>query len=239
MPLTFGSLFSGIGGMDLGLERAGMQCRWQVEINPFCRQVLAKHWPEVPKYEDITQLTGDELQPVDVLAGGFPCQDLSVAGRRAGIDGERSGLWSHYARLIGVLRPRFVLIENVTGLLDNEPMRRVLGDLSALRFDAEWRVLRASQFGAPHERERAFVVAYSDSLSGAKGMGNFSNRAGSIFGGSNPKRNGFWLQASNLASRMGDGVPDQLYIPRGEGLGNAVVPQVAECIGRRIIEAAV
>lgn len=161
--MTFGSLFSGIGGIDLGLERAGMTCRWQVEIDPFCQKVLAKHWPLVPKYGDIREVTGDELERVDLLAGGFPCQDLSCAGKRAGIDGERSGLWREYARLIGELRPRYVLIENVPGVLANEPMRRVLGDLSALGFNAEWQSLPAAAFGAPHIRYRVFIVANSES----------------------------------------------------------------------------
>ena len=106
--MTFGSLFAGIGGLDLGLERAGMECRWQVEIDEFCRKVLAKHWPEVPKYGDIGKLTGEELEPVDLICGGFPCQDLSQAGRRAGLEGDRSGLWFEFARIVGVLRPRWV-----------------------------------------------------------------------------------------------------------------------------------
>lgn len=238
VTLTFGSLFSGIGGMDLGLERAGMVCKWQVEINEFARGILRHHWPAVPKYGDITTLSGDQLERVDLTAGGFPCQDLSVAGKRAGITGERSGLWAEFARLIGELRPRYVLIENVTGLLDNEPMRRVLGDLSALRFDAEWRVLPARRIGAPHERQRAFIVAYSNEVDGATRMGHIKDWPRPVFAGSNPERSRFWVQASNLVARMGDGVPKELYKSCAEGLGNAVVPQVAEWIGRRIIEAA-
>jgi DNA (cytosine-5)-methyltransferase 1 len=99
-PLTFGSLFTGIGGMDLGLERAGMKCRWQVEINDYRQRVLAARWPHVKRYGDITKLTGDELEPVDCIAGGFPCQDISFAGYGAGLDGERSGLWYEFARII-------------------------------------------------------------------------------------------------------------------------------------------
>src|SRR5215510_9060927 len=123
--LTFGSLFAGIGGIDLGLERAGMECRWQVEIDPFCRQILAKHWPEVKRYDDIRKLAASDLEPVDLMAGGFPCQDLSQAGKRAGIEGTRSGLWFEFARLVRGLRPRYVLIENVPGLLVYDAMRRV------------------------------------------------------------------------------------------------------------------
>jgi DNA (cytosine-5)-methyltransferase 1 len=235
--MTFGSLFSGCGGMDLGLENAGMQCRWQVEIDPFARTLLEKHWPHVPKYGDVTGISGDRLEWVDCIAGGFPCQDLSCAGKQAGIDGERSGLWAHFARLIGEIRPRFALIENVTGLLGNEPMRRVLGDLSAMRFDAEWRVLRVGDFGGPHERERAFVVAYSHEVYGSAGMGDLQKGTRTIFAGSHPERSRFWVQASDLVARMGDGISKELYRPRGEVIGNAASPVVAEWIGRRILAA--
>src|SRR5262245_18041782 len=130
--MTFGSLFSGIGGIDVGLARAGWICRWQVENDPFCQKILAKHWPEVKRYRDITKLTGSELETVDLLAGGFPCQDLSQAGKRAGIEGTRSGLWFEYARLVGQLRPRYVLIENVAGRLVYDGMRRWAGHLARL-----------------------------------------------------------------------------------------------------------
>jgi len=239
--MTFGSLFSGIGGMDLGLERAGMTCKWQVEIDPFCQKVLEKHWPGVKRYGDIREVVGAELEHVDLLAGGFPCQDLSVAGKRAGIDGERSGLWSEYARLIGELRPRYVLIENVSGLLANEPMRRVLGDLSALGFDAEWHMLPASKFGAPHERSRVWTIAYSigSRLQGfiveggsirspeVQTSAKFGNRIVSCFG--------WWKDFGDL--RVGDGFHDRMDRSRVRSMGNAIVPQVAEWIGRQIIEA--
>ena len=159
--LTFGSFFAGIGGLDLGLERAGMECRWQVEIDPFCQRILAKHWPDVKRYGDIKQLTGKELEPVDVVCGGFPCQDLSVAGKQVGIEGTRSGLWFEYARLIGQLRPRYVLIENVSGLLVYDAMRRVVGELARLGYVGVWRSFRASDFGASHLRKRIFIVAHS------------------------------------------------------------------------------
>jgi DNA (cytosine-5)-methyltransferase 1 len=161
VPITFGSLFAGIGGVDLGLERAGMQCRWQVEVDPFCQDILAKHWFGVKRYGDIRQLTGTELEAVDVVCGGFPCQDLSVAGKRTGIEGSRSGLWFEYARLLGVLRPRFVLIENVSGLLVHDAMRRVVGELARLGYVGIWRSFRASDFGASHLRKRIFIVAHS------------------------------------------------------------------------------
>ena len=158
--MNFGSLFSGIGGIDLGLERAGMQCRWQVEIDPFCRKILAKHWPHVKRYGDITKLDGRELEPVDLIAGGFPCQDLSQAGKRIGIEGPRSGLWFEFARIVRVLRPGYVLAENVPGLLTNPgAMAAVIGDLARCGYVGLWRCLRASEFGASHLRKRVFIVA--------------------------------------------------------------------------------
>ncbi len=234
--MTFGSLFAGIGGMDLGLERAGMTCKWQVEIDPFCNKILEKHWPHVKRYGDIRTIDGDRLERVDCIAGGFPCQDLSNAGKRAGIWGERSGLWGEYARLIGKVRPRFVLIENVPGLLDGG-ITRVLRDLAQCGYDAEWRMLRASEFGAPHSRERLFIVAYPNQVDGEARLGNQQDGQGSVLFASNPKRSRFWVQASNLVARMGDGAPAGIYRSRGESIGNAVVPQVAEWIGRRIIAA--
>ena len=98
--MRFGSLFAGIGGMDLGLERAGMECAWQVEIDPYCQKVLAKHWPDVQRFGDIKDCGAHNLEPVDLICGGFPCQDISLAGKGAGIEGERSGLWSEYHRII-------------------------------------------------------------------------------------------------------------------------------------------
>lgn len=161
MGLTFGSLFAGIGGLDLGFERAGMACRWQVEIDPWCRRVLAKHWPDVPRHDDIKTFPPERGDwSVDVICGGFPCQDISNAGKRAGINGERSGLWSEMLRVIRVVRPRIVVVENVAALA-SRGLDRVLGDLSEIGFDAEWRIISAAEFGAPHLRRRLFIVAYS------------------------------------------------------------------------------
>ena len=115
--LTVGSLFSGIGGFDLGLERAGMRVIWQSEIDPYASAVLKKHWPHVPNHGDVRTITADRVERPDVICGGFPCQDISNAGKRAGIDGERSGLWSEFARIIGDLRPGYVIVENVAALL--------------------------------------------------------------------------------------------------------------------------
>ncbi len=135
--MNVGSLFAGIGGFDLGFERAGMRVSWQVEHDPYCRAVLARHFPDAPATKTCAMSAIDNLAPVDLICGGFPCQDLSAAGRGAGIDGARSGLWSEFARIICELRPRYVVVENVPALLtgkgkrwDRGPVGRVLGDLA-------------------------------------------------------------------------------------------------------------
>jgi len=266
--MTVGSLFSGFGGMDLGLERAGLEIAFQVEIDPFCRRVLAKHWPSVPRYGDIRETTHEQLGDVDCLAGGFPCQDISHAGRRAGIDGERSGLWSEFARLVGEIRPRLVVVENV-GALAGRGAGRVLGDLAALGFDAEWETLPAAAFGAPYLRERLFIVAY------VPGFGRGARRQrGSHPGcsrereqplpavfhadrepagreqGSDAEEEGRWLPhpSQRFSGPRGPWAvePDVArVVPRAphrveriRGLGNLVIPQIAEYIGRRILAAA-
>src|SRR5215471_10832235 len=115
--MTHGSLFAGIGGFDLGFERAGFKTIWQVEIDEYCRRVLERHFPGAERFADIRDCGKHNLKPVDVISGGFPCQDISNAGLRAGIDGERSGLWNDMQRIVGELCPRFVLVENVAALL--------------------------------------------------------------------------------------------------------------------------
>jgi DNA (cytosine-5)-methyltransferase 1 len=163
--MAFGSLFSGIGGIDLGLERAGMHCLWQVEKDVFCTKVLQKHWPDTPRYGDIRDLDTSALASVDLIAGGFPCQPHSLAGKRQASADERN-LWPEFARIIRELRPRWVLCENVVGILSSEDgdfFGKVLGDMATCGYDAQWFVLSAAQFGAPHLRERVFLVAYSAS----------------------------------------------------------------------------
>lgn len=160
--LRIGSLFSGIGGFDLGLERTGgFRTAWFCEQDEFCQHVLAQHWPGVPCYPDVTALRGADVEPVEIIVGGFPCQDLSLAGPGAGLDGARSGLWSEYARLIGELRPRYVIVENVAALLARG-LGTVLADLAALGYDAEWDCIPASAVGAPHQRDRIWLVAYPE-----------------------------------------------------------------------------
>ena len=157
--MRYGSLFSGIGGLDLGFDLAGFVCAWQVENDPFCRRVLDKHWPTVPKFGDVQTVGNHNLEPVDIVIGGFPCQDLSQAGKRRGLGGERSGLWFEFARVVREVVPRFVVVENVPGIFVSG-LGRVLGDLAASGYDAEWFCLSANSQGAPHIRDRAFIIAH-------------------------------------------------------------------------------
>jgi DNA (cytosine-5)-methyltransferase 1 len=160
---TFGSLFAGIGGFDLGLERAGMECKWQVEIDEYCRRVLAKHWPTVPRLADVRDVSASTVAAVDGICGGFPCQPVSLAGKRQGASDSR-WLWPEFACVVDGLRPRWVLLENVPGLLTQQDGAgaSVTADLAALGYDAEWGCVSASAFGAPYRRSRWFCVAYDD-----------------------------------------------------------------------------
>lgn len=233
-------LFSGIGGFSLGLERAGMQTVAFCEIEPYCQAVLRKHWPDVPIYSDIRTLTADALSrdgiAVDVICGGFPCQDISDAGQRAGIAGERSGLWWEFARLIGELRPRFVIVENVAALLDRG-MGEVLGGLAALRYDAVWDCISAHDLGLPHERDRVFIVANPSEIEGLSSLRNtglcpIADRVSDWTDWSTKQ----WPETKPRVCRVDDGVPNRSQ--RVEALGNSVVPQIPEIIGRAIIAAA-
>jgi DNA (cytosine-5)-methyltransferase 1 len=160
MPLTFGSLFAGIGGFDLGFERAGFQCRWQVEIDEYATKILKKHWPKVQRQRDIRECSASNLQRVDCIIGGFPCQDISYAGRGAGLEGERSGLFFEAVRLVRELQPRTIVLENVAALL-TRGLDRVLGTLAEIGYDAQWHCIPAAAVGAPHIRDRVFIIAYS------------------------------------------------------------------------------
>ena len=292
-------LFSGIGGFSLGLERAGMKTVAFVEREPFCQKVLAKHWPEVPIYDDVKTYRGDEHE-CDVVCGGFPCQDISFAGRGAGLAGERSGLWSEMARIISVARPRYVIVENVSALL-SRGLGTVLGDLAEIGYDTEWHCIPASYVGAPHRRDRVWVVANARSQQHESGCDAFRRTTAAQFfegvadseklfsdgsddnagkcvegktfsksrngGGSgnlaypdserlerqradrhSQRREGpqqgpaglrhrakIW-DAEPDVGRVAHGVPAR--VDRLKGLGNAVVPQIPEMIGRAILETA-
>jgi len=246
-------LFSGIGGFSLGLERTGgFKTVAFCEIEPFPRSVLAKHWPEVPCYYDVTKLTGDILErdgiSVDVITGGFPCQDISVAGKQAGIgEGTRSGLWSEIVRLIGELSPRYVIVENVAALLSGPTEQRggwfgsILADLARCGYDAEWENIPASALGAPHRRERVWIVAYPQRKRRQGPIAHdciFSSAVTPFpvpFDGSIER----WCRVAERGApvRNGDGVSLKLDRDRLKGLGNAVVPQIPELIGNAILEA--
>lgn len=231
-----GSLFAGIGGFDLGFERAGFKTSWQVEIDPYCQKVLAKNFPEAERFGDIRECGSHNLRPVDVICGGFPCQDVSWAGLGAGLEGERSGLWFQMLRIVRLLRPRFVLVENVSALLIRG-FDSVIADLAESGYDAEWDSLQAGYFGAPHERERVFILAYPNESDGKAGVGTEQDRKSPIFAGSDCEGFPVWLQAASSFAGMDDGIPSAIYQSRLGALGNTIVPQIAEMIARRIKQA--
>lgn len=234
-------LFSGIGGFAAGLQMAGFPppvafC----EIDQFCRRVLQERWPEVPVHRDVRELAGDAVRPVELICGGFPCQDISEAGRRKGIEGSRSGLWSEYARLIGELRPDYAIVENVPGLL-RRGIDRVLGDLATLGYDAEWHCIPASAVGAPHRRDRVWVIAYTvgTGMEGPLITGNIGVAGSWGWRGKTDLQEIFdspfvpttrWPQP--LLRNVDDGVPEK--VARLTALGNSVVPQIVSYIGAEL-----
>jgi len=299
-------LFSGIGGFSLGLERAGFRTVVFCEVEPYCRAVLARHWPSVPILGDIRAVTADtvrnalreqpgqrdgpsrtgETEPrfIDLICGGFPCQDISVAGKGAGLAGERSGLWVEFARLIGELRPRYAIVENVSALCFRG-LGAVLGDLAAVGYDAEWHCIPAAYVGAPHRRDRIWIVAYasrnvrtepatrwperertgksSESMANTECQGLERQRGearqprqpqpwhdgsqGADADGSNGQAVSFgrknswqrcapsfhWWESEPNVGRVAHGVSSR--VDRLRALGNAVVPQVVEVIGKAIM----
>ena len=238
--LTVGSLFSGIGGLDLGLERAGMKVIWQSEIDPYACKVLSKHWPKVPNHGNIKQINwGDIVQP-DVICGGYPCQPFSLVGQRRGEADERH-LWPWVREAISQLRPKYAILENVRGHI-TLGLSTVLGELASIGYDAEWTVVRASAVGASHRRERLFIVAhpnessmvYSDFNGRSQAVSNNTRTIIKAGGGSSDSAPGSgWLLEPDVG-RVANGVP--FRVDRLRGLGNAVVPQVAELIGRMVLD---
>lgn len=237
--LTFGSLFAGIGGFDLGFERAGMRCEWQVEIDPYCNRVLAKHWPNVRRWDDVRTFPPIEGKwGVDVVCGGFPCQDISAAGTKRGLDGIRSGLWWEMHRIICDVRPRFAVVENVAAVLDRGH-ERILRDMAQSGFDGEWEVISACSFGAPHSRERMFYVFYPHG-SQLRTSWPAEDQAESAVVHQRRTRDqrrleGWWATEPEPCSVV-YGVPG--VVDRLRGFGNTVIPEITEWIGRRIVEAA-
>lgn len=224
--MRIGSLFSGIGGLELGLEQAGAgEIAWQVERDPYCRRVLARHWPAAERHQDVTEVDFGQLEPVDVICGGFPCQDVSIAGDGAGLAGARSGLWREMVRAIRLVGPQHVIVENVAALLDRG-MGAVLGDLAESRYDAEWDCLPAGAFGAPHFRDRLFVLAHAQGER-LEADGDQPVRAPAEV--PRPARDPWWEAEPGLP-RVADGVPGRMEFTRA--LGNAVSPVVARHVGR-------
>jgi DNA (cytosine-5)-methyltransferase 1 len=276
-------LFAGIGGFSLGLERTGgFETIGFCELDKKAQAVLKKHWPEVPIYDDVTKLTKDDIHgTVDVITGGFPCQDISLAGKGAGLEGERSGLWWEYHRLIKELQPKWVIAENVSALR-SRGLDQVLRSLSEIGYDAEWHCIPASAVGAPHRRDRVWIVAYpqlhgltsssitrsleeairqestgKDNTFNTEGASSLSTSSEAM---ANPNQLGtqvqtsgkhtsqpmlrgssedwkttvgsFWAVEPNVG-RVAHGVPKR--VDRIKQLGNAVVPQIPELIGRVIL----
>jgi DNA (cytosine-5)-methyltransferase 1 len=225
--VRIGSLFSGIGGLELGLERAGLgRTAWQVECNPFCLSVLAKHWPDAERFDDVRRCGAHNLSPVEILCGGFPCQDVSQAarGRNPGLDGERSGLWLEFARITEELSPRVVLVENVASGR-NRWLPTVRRTLHLLGYRSRAFDVSARECGAPHLRRRIFVVGYADrdgepALPVDGEVARVPRVAGAMWNG--------WFSFPDRL-RMDDGFPGG--VDRIAALGNAVLPQCAETVG--------
>ena len=278
--MKVGSLFSGIGGLDLGLERAGMTVAWQSEIDPYACKVLAKHWPGVPNHGDIKRIDWGTVEPVDVICGGYPCQPFSLASpSRRGTEDPRH-LWPWVRDAISALRPRYAILENVKGHLSLGGTT-VLGDLATIGYDAQWRVIPAAGVGARHRRDRIIILAYPNSSEQTHGRqrslvpskdqstGDDRTRSRSDLGqvsmgstrqsashvadpcGSgwvrwrepfacddeevreHARRSALYWEVEPAVGRVAYGVPRRM--DRLRGLGNAVVPQVAEYIGRLVM----
>ena len=264
-PLTIGSLFSGIGGLDLGIERglasAGVAAEtiWQVEQSDYCRRILARHWPHAERYTDVRTITAETVHPIDVLVGGFPCQDISTAGKGAGLAGEKSGLLFEMARIIRELEPRTVVMENVSAIT-SRGLDTVLGTMAALGYNARWGGLRASEVGAPHRRERWFCVCWlADSGRRGQSLRSTESKRLNVWQ-SRPQNRREWATTPGM-DRKPNGIPARLDSPhrwpappgpqhawepprtrprqphdreRLKALGNAVVPQCAAIIGHWI-----
>jgi DNA (cytosine-5)-methyltransferase 1 len=229
-------LFSGLGGFSLGLERAGMQTVAFCEIDPFCRQVLRKHWPDVPQFEDIRTLKGEQVGPVDLICGGYPCQPFSTAGERRGAEDDRH-LWPEMRRLVEELRPAWVLGENVAGHI-TLGLDQVLSDLDALGYATRAFVIPACAVDARHRRDRVWPVANASSL-GLEKQGGMGKRERPTQEGNrqaNHAVDGCRWPAEPRVGRVAPRVPQR--VDRLKALGNSVVPQVVELIGRAIMEAA-
>lgn len=236
-------LFSGIGGFSLGLERAGMETAAFCEVDTFCKQVLSKHWPKVPIHDDIKKLQGIRYRgTVDVVCGGFPCQDLSTTGKQLGFRGERSSLYSEMLRVISECGPRWAIFENVTNLLTGDGGRwfsQFLNDLAKIRFDAEWHCIPASEFGAAHHRDRVWIIAYPHGTN-LEGL-DFQKPFVTDPEESRRRELARAVDACISSDDYAAGVRDSNEVPeimdRLKALGNSIVPDIAEYFGRAIMSA--
>lgn len=247
---SIGSLFAGIGGFELGLERAipGAYTLWQVEQNLFCQKVLAKHWPEARIYDDVRNITKNNVEQVDILCGGFPCQDISPAGTKEGLNGSRSNLWWEMHRIIEELQPKAVIMENVAAITIRG-LGAVLGSLSQIGYDASWYTLRASDIGAPHRRARWFCIAYPtySSKENVQKQSMHTWSLGTAYrserrilqGFRNNKRASYWerFPIESPICRRDNGIPYR--VDRIKALGNAIVPQCSEWIGKKLWESGI
>ena len=207
MEITHGSLFTGIGGIDLGFEWAGIETKWQVEIDDYCQKLLSIRFPHTEKFTDVRKVGSHNLEKVDIISGGFPCQDISIAGRGEGIEGARSGLWSELHRVISELRPRFAFIENVP-MLTIRGGTRVISDLAEIGYDAEWQIVGADDVGAWHRRKRIWIVAYPQN-DGSRGdieqrQNNDYNKNGQFY----EREKKGWNEIRGVSKRSCKDVPD-------------------------------
>jgi len=230
--MTIGSLFSGIGGLELGLERAGLgRTLWQVEIDPFRRSILEKHWPNVRRFNDVCGVGMRQLEPVNVICGGFPCTDVSDAsrGRGKGIEGPQSGLWKEFARIVDELLPEWVIVENVAGAAKRKWLPTVRRDLHMLGYDSAAFELSGFDVGAAFPGKRIFVVATANRES--KPISTLYEKVAELPAHAGTMWNGWKSEPDTL--RMVDGIPGGM--DRLRALGNAVMPQMAEVIGRLVV----
>lgn len=245
--LTHGSLFSGIGGFELGAEMSGIKTLWNCEFEEHKRKILKKHFPDSIQYNDVRSMYNPCY--VDIMSGGFPCQDISIAnvsnkniwenGKVKGINGERSGLWKEYSRILGEVRPKYILFEN-SPMLVIRGFERVLCDLSKSGYDCQWQCLQATQFGFNHRRERVYGIAYTREI-GCKNNSPIFLPIQKVLREKTPRQNAlpmsfkrFNSQSNYECVRMDDGFSYELDKRRIEDMGNAVIPLIAhylfECI---------
>lgn len=236
--ITFGSLFAGIGGFDLGLERAGMKCVWQVENDPSCIQILEKHWLYIKRFKDIKECKSDELQTVDLICGGFPCQPFSLTGRRRGKEDDRN-LWPEMFRIIREKKPTWVVAENVPGVVKME-LDNILSDLEGEEYTCWTFIIPACAVDAKHRRDRLWILAHTNSQGLEKRACERENlcKKWQTIERSGLQGAVIWSPEPGLG-RMVDGFSSRVdrhwHKERLKMLGNAVVPQVVEVIGRIIL----